>query len=74
MQGAAALANDVEAALKRQAPLFLGMQDVTNLLTRASAEMPDVVKETPIARDTTQTSSAIATKQIRFARTSLARR
>jgi type III secretion protein V len=32
-------------ALRRQAPLFLGIQDTTNLLTRASADAPDVVKE-----------------------------
>ena len=40
-----ALAAAVRQALRRQAPLFLGLQDTTNLLTRASAEMPDVVKE-----------------------------
>jgi type III secretion protein V len=41
----ATLAEPVRQALRRQAPLFLGIQDTTNLLTRASAEMPDVVKE-----------------------------
>jgi type III secretion protein V len=40
-----ALVEPVRAALRRQAPLFLGIQDATNLLTRASADMPDVVKE-----------------------------
>ena len=41
----AALAEPVRVALRRNAPLFLGVQDTTNLLTRASADMPDVVKE-----------------------------
>ncbi len=40
-----ALAEPVRQALRRNAPLFLGLQDTTNLLTRASADMPDVVKE-----------------------------
>ena len=40
-----ALAEAVRGALLRQAPLFLGIQDATNLLTRASADAPDVVKE-----------------------------
>jgi type III secretion protein V len=44
----------VRRALVRHAPLFLGLQDTTNLLTRAATEMPDVVKEVlrvlPIAR------------------------
>ncbi|HEX6707420.1 MAG TPA: flagellar biosynthesis protein FlhA [Albitalea sp.] len=35
----------VREALRRHAPLFLGVQDTTNLLTRASADVPDVVKE-----------------------------
>lgn len=35
----------VRAALRRQAPLFLGVQDATNLLTRAAADVPDVIKE-----------------------------
>jgi type III secretion protein V len=41
----AALIEPVRQALRRNAPLFLGVQDTTNLLTRASAEIPDVVKE-----------------------------
>jgi type III secretion protein V len=41
----AALVEPVRQALRRNAPLFLGTQDTTNLLTRASSEMPDVVKE-----------------------------
>jgi type III secretion protein V len=41
----AVLAQAVRAALRRHAPLFLGTQDTTNLLTRASADMPDIVKE-----------------------------
>ncbi|NML18507.1 flagellar biosynthesis protein FlhA [Azohydromonas caseinilytica] len=32
-------------ALRRHAPLFLGIQDTTQLLTRASNDMPDVIKE-----------------------------
>jgi type III secretion protein V len=40
-----ALAEAVRQSLRRQAPLFLGLQDTTLLLTRASADMPDVVKE-----------------------------
>ncbi len=40
-----ALIEAVRSSLRRQAPLFLGIQDATNLLTRASADMPDVVKE-----------------------------
>jgi len=39
------LADAVRQALRRHAPLFLGVQDATHLLTRASADMPDVVKE-----------------------------
>jgi len=41
----AALVEATRQALRRQAPLFLGIQDTTNLLTRASADAPDVVKE-----------------------------
>jgi type III secretion protein V len=40
-----ALVEPVRQALRRNASLFLGVQDTTNLLTRASADMPDVVKE-----------------------------
>jgi type III secretion protein V len=40
-----ALGEAVRQALKRHAPLFLGTQDTTNLLTRASVDVPDVVKE-----------------------------
>lgn len=40
-----ALGEPVRQALRRNAPLFLGAQDTTNLLTRASADMPDIVKE-----------------------------
>ncbi|MFL6664036.1 MAG: FHIPEP family type III secretion protein, partial [Rhizobacter sp.] len=40
-----ALAEPVRQALRRHTPLFLGIQDTTNLLTRASADMPDVIKE-----------------------------
>lgn len=39
------LADALRHALRRQAPLFLGTQDTTLLLTRASTDMPDVVKE-----------------------------
>lgn len=39
------LAEPVRQALRRHAALFLGIQDTTNLLTRASADVPDVVKE-----------------------------
>jgi type III secretion protein V len=35
----------VRQALQRNAPLFLGAQDTTNLLTRSAADMPDIVKE-----------------------------
>jgi type III secretion protein V len=35
----------VSEALRRNAPLFVGAQDTTNLLTRAAADMPDIVKE-----------------------------
>jgi type III secretion protein V len=40
-----ALGDPVRQALRRNAPLFLGAQDTTNLLTRASADVPDIVKE-----------------------------
>jgi type III secretion protein V len=40
-----ALVEPVRHALRRNSPLFLGIQDTTNLLTRASADFPDVVKE-----------------------------
>ncbi len=40
-----ALAEPLRQALRRHAPLFLGLQDTTNLLTRASIDSPDVVKE-----------------------------
>ncbi len=39
------LVEPVRQALRRHTPLFLGLQDTTNLLTRASGDMPDVVKE-----------------------------
>ncbi|WP_029000631.1 flagellar biosynthesis protein FlhA [Azohydromonas australica] len=39
------LADALRHALRRQTPLFLGTQDTTLLLTRASTDMPDVVKE-----------------------------
>jgi type III secretion protein V len=42
---AEALVDPVRQALRRQGLLFLGIQDTTHLLTRASADMPDVVKE-----------------------------
>ncbi len=41
----AALGGAVREALRRNAPLFLGTQDTTNMLTRAAADVPDVVKE-----------------------------
>jgi type III secretion protein V len=41
----AAIGEPVRQALRRHAPLFLGIQDTTNLLTRASLDAPDVVKE-----------------------------
>ncbi len=48
------LADAVRQALRRNAPLFVGIQDATHLLTRASNDMPDVVKEVlralPLAR------------------------
>jgi type III secretion protein V len=42
---AAAVAEPVRQALRRHAPLFLGLQDTTHLLTRAGIDAPDVVKE-----------------------------
>jgi type III secretion protein V len=42
---ASGLTEAVRQSLRRHAPLFLGVQDATHLLTRASADMPDVVKE-----------------------------
>jgi type III secretion protein V len=39
------LADALRQALRRQAPLFVGTQETTLLLTRASSDMPDVVKE-----------------------------
>ncbi|MFT4194120.1 FHIPEP family type III secretion protein [Ottowia sp.] len=48
------LADAVREALRRHAGLFLGTQETNHLLTRASADLPDVVKETlralPLAR------------------------
>ena len=41
----AALGDAVRQSLKRHTSLFLGTQDTTNLLTRASADVPDIVKE-----------------------------
>jgi len=50
----AALAGATREALRRHATLFLGTQEANLLLTRAAAEVPDVVKETlralPLAR------------------------
>jgi type III secretion protein V len=40
-----ALADAVREVLRRQAALFVGVQETTSLLTRASADLPDVVKE-----------------------------
>jgi type III secretion protein V len=40
-----ALGEPVRLAIRRNAPLFLGAQDTTNLLTRAAADVPDIVKE-----------------------------
>jgi type III secretion protein V len=39
------VAEPVRQALRRHAPLFLGLQDTTHLLTRAGIDAPDVVKE-----------------------------
>ncbi len=48
------LADAVREALRRHAGLFLGTQETNHLLTRASVDLPDVVKETlralPLAR------------------------
>jgi type III secretion protein V len=41
----AALREAVRESLRRNAALFLGTQDTTNMLTRAAADMPDIVKE-----------------------------
>ena len=50
----AALSGAVHEALRRNASLFLGTQETNHLLTRASVDLPDVVKETlralPLAR------------------------
>jgi len=50
----AALAEAVRQALRRNAALFVGIQDATHLLTRASNDMRDVIKEVlralPVAR------------------------
>jgi type III secretion protein V len=35
----------VREAIRRHAPMFVGIQEATTLLTRASADVPDVVKE-----------------------------
>jgi len=40
-----ALGGAVREALRRNAALFVGAQDTTHLLSRAAAEMPDIVKE-----------------------------
>ncbi len=40
-----ALGGLLRQALQRNAPLFVGAQDTTNLLSRAAADMPDIVKE-----------------------------
>lgn len=42
---AAALAEQVRHALRRHASLFIGIQETSELLTRAQAELADVVKE-----------------------------
>ena len=51
---AQALADAVRESLRRHAALFLGTQEANHLLTRASVDLPDVVKETlralPLAR------------------------
>lgn len=39
------LGASIRDAVRRNAGLFIGAQDTTNMLTRASAEMPDIVKE-----------------------------
>ena len=49
-----ALAHAVRESLRRHTALFLGTQEANHLLTRASTDLPDVVKETlralPLAR------------------------
>jgi type III secretion protein V len=40
-----ALAEAVRQTLRRHAALFIGVQETTTLLTRAQADLPDVVKE-----------------------------
>ena len=51
---AQALAEAVRESLRRHTALFLGTQEANHLLTRASVDLPDVVKETlralPLAR------------------------
>ena len=42
---AAALAEQVRQALRRNASLFIGIQETSELLTRAQADLADVVKE-----------------------------
>jgi type III secretion protein V len=41
----AGLAGAVRESLRRHAAMFIGIQETTQLLTRASADVPDVVKE-----------------------------
>lgn len=41
----ASLVPAVRDALRREAAQFLGVQDTTHLLTRAAADLPDVIKE-----------------------------
>jgi type III secretion protein V len=41
----AALAEQVRQALRRHAPLFIGIQETSELLNRAQADLADVVKE-----------------------------
>ncbi|HSI59258.1 MAG TPA: flagellar biosynthesis protein FlhA [Ideonella sp.] len=42
---APALAEAVRQAIRRHAPMFVGIQETSGLLARASADVPDVVKE-----------------------------
>lgn len=42
---AAALAGQLREALRRNAALFIGIQETSELLNRAQADLPDVVKE-----------------------------
>ena len=44
-EDAAGLAEAVRQSLRRHAPMFIGIQETTAMLTRASADVPDVVKE-----------------------------